>query len=64
VNYAFPNWSSKALLEIGRVLEAKGLKADAVARYQEVVQKYGNTDSGAVAQERLKQLVSLSTKRN
>jgi len=59
VNYAFPAWGSKALLEIGRVLEAKGFKADAVARYQEVLQKYRDTESGTVAAERLKQLASL-----
>ncbi len=54
VNYAFPAWSSKALLEMGRCLDSKGDKTGAVARYQEVVQKYSETEAAALARQLLK----------
>jgi len=54
VNHAFPAWSSKALLEMGRCLDSKGDKAAATARYREVVQKYSETEAAALARQLLK----------
>lgn len=56
VNYAFPGWSSKALVEIGLALERKGAKAEALERYKEVINKYPETDAATVARERIKKL--------
>ncbi len=54
VNLPFPAWSSKALLEMGRCLDSKGDKPAATARYQEVVQKYPETEAAALARQLLK----------
>jgi TolA-binding protein len=56
VAYSYPAWSSKALFEMGRVLEDKGEKDRAVAQYKEVVEQYPESDAAAAARERLKKL--------
>lgn len=56
VNYPFPHWRSRALLEIARALEAKNQINNAKERYKEIIQKYPGTDAEIVARERLKKL--------
>ncbi len=53
VNFGFPKWSSKAMLEIGRVLEHKGEKDRALEQYESVVADFPDTDAAAVARERM-----------
>ena len=40
VNYAYPQWSSRALFDMGKALEGKGLPQQAKARYEELVKNY------------------------
>ena len=68
VIYSHPQWVSKALLEMGHTfdrqsnaLKAKGqletataAKKQARERYQEVIEKYKDTDAATVAKTRLK----------
>ncbi|MCX6998521.1 MAG: tetratricopeptide repeat protein [Kiritimatiellaeota bacterium] len=53
VSYPFPEWSARALVEIGRVLEAKGDQPAAVAQFKEVIRKYPGQSAAALAKERL-----------
>ena len=53
---AFPEWNSKALLEMGRVLEAQGKKDKAAERYKEVMSRFPKTDAAEVAENLLKKL--------
>lgn len=53
VSYRLPEWNAKALLELGRVLEAKGDKAAASARFKELIQRYPKDNAALVAKERL-----------
>jgi len=52
-NYSFKDWSAKALLEMGRVLETKGDKPAAIAQFKEVIQKYPGHEAAVVAKERM-----------
>jgi len=56
VIYAFPEWSAKALLESGRALEIPGKKAEASARYREVIDKYPDSHAATVARQKLDKL--------
>ncbi len=56
VIYAFPRWSSKALLESGRALEIPGKLEEAAARYREVIDKYPDSDAAVVARQKLDKL--------
>ena len=56
VMHAFPQWSSKALLETGRALEIPGKIEAAKARYREVIEKYPQSDAAAVARKKLKNI--------
>ena len=58
VTYPFKEWSARALLEIGRVLEAKGDKPAAVRQFQEVIKKFPDHAAAAAAKERLDALRS------
>ncbi len=51
--YAYPKWSSKALLETGRVLDLLGKKEQALERYQELIRKYPEDDAATVARKKL-----------
>jgi TolA-binding protein len=51
--YRIPEWSSKALLEMGRVLDAKGDAAKAEAQYKEVMRLYPKEEAAKAARERL-----------
>lgn len=53
VTYRIPEWNAKALLELGRVLEAKGDKPAAMARFKELIQRYPKDNAAGVAKERL-----------
>jgi TolA-binding protein len=56
VLFAFPKWSSKAILEAGRALALSGKKEEARARFREVIQKYPKSDVAVVAQKKLEAL--------
>lgn len=53
VNYRIDEWNAKALLELGRVLEVKGDKPAAVARFKELIHRYPKDNAAVVAKERL-----------
>lgn len=51
--YRIPEWSAKALLEMGRVLDARGDAARAEAQYKEVMRLYPKEAAAKTARERL-----------
>jgi TolA-binding protein len=51
LHYGFPQWSSKAVLETGNALVAKGDKASAIERFQEVITRYPGTDEATLAKQ-------------
>lgn len=51
--YRIPEWSAKALLEMARVLDAKGDAAKAEAQYKEVMRVYPKEEAAKTARERL-----------
>ena len=51
--YAYPKWSSKALLETGRVMDLLGKKEQARERYRELIQKYPEDDAATIARKKL-----------
>lgn len=52
-NFGLNDWTAKAALEMGRVLEAKGDVQAAMAQFKEVIAKYPNHDAAIVAKQRL-----------
>ena len=54
--YGYPKYSSSALLELGRVLQAQGKPNEAAERYKEVKTRFPKTPSAAVADNLLKKL--------
>ena len=54
--YDFPEWKSRALVEIGRVLEMQNKPRHAIARYQEVIKRFPTTSAAAVARKLLAKL--------
>jgi len=54
--YAYPKWSSVALYQAGRAFEALGQIDNARSRYDLCISKYKDSDSAALAKERLKYL--------
>jgi TolA-binding protein len=56
VAYGYPEWSSKALLEIGRVMESQNKPREAADRYKELIEKYADTDAAKVAKDLLTKL--------
>jgi TolA-binding protein len=55
-NYAYPEWSARALLEIGRALQAQDRPGPAAARYREVVERYAKTEAAAAARQLLERM--------
>lgn len=55
LHYGFPQWSSKALLETGNALTAKGDEASAIERFNEVIQRYPATAEATVAKQYIDQ---------
>jgi TolA-binding protein len=54
INYAkYPDWQSKAVLEIGRVLLAQGKREEAEERFKEVIRKFGKETAAIVARQLL-----------
>ncbi len=54
--YSFPEWSAKAILELGRVREAQDMEEEAMARYKEVITRFPKTAAATVAKNLLKKL--------
>jgi TolA-binding protein len=54
--YAIPEWTARAILELGRVREAQDREDEAMDRYKEVIKRFPNTDAAGVAKTRLKAL--------
>ena len=55
VNYAYPVWSARAILEIGRVLDNQKLEKEANDRFREVILKFPETDEASLARDLLKE---------
>ena len=55
-NYAFPSLKAMALVEIGRIMEMQKKPVQAIARYKEVISRFGQTTSAKVAKKRLDKL--------
>ena len=55
-NYDFPNLKAMALLEIGRIMEMQKKPRQAIARYKEVITRFGQTTSANVAKKLLDKL--------
>lgn len=56
VSYKFPAWSSKALFEISRALEAKGDRTRAIEQYRTVMERFPKEDVAVAARTRLLEL--------
>jgi len=54
--YDFPDWKAKALVEIGRVMEMQNKPKHAIARYKEVIARFGKTSAAAAARKLLDKL--------
>lgn len=52
-NYNHEEWTVKSLLEMGRVLEAKGDKAKAQDQFKELIKRFPKNDAARTAKERL-----------
>ncbi|MCG8527203.1 MAG: tetratricopeptide repeat protein, partial [Opitutales bacterium] len=55
VNYAFPVWSARSVLEIGRILDNQDNEEEANNRFREVVFKFPDTDEASVARDLLRE---------
>ena len=54
LNYSkFKNWSSRAMLEMGQVLDKLGKKEQAIEQYKKVVKKFPGSNEASVATELL-----------
>jgi TolA-binding protein len=53
VNYGDKEWTAKAFLEIGRILEAKGDTEKAIEQFRKTVEKYPDHNVAVVAKQRL-----------
>ncbi len=54
--YSFPDWSAKALLELGRIREAQKDEDEAIKRYNEVIERFPKTSAATVAKSLLRKL--------
>ena len=54
--YSFPEWQANAHYEAGRCFEVLGKKDQAKKSYQEVVEKFAQSDKAALAKQRLEAL--------
>ena len=55
-NYAYPEWSARAILEIGRALQAQDRPGPAAERYREVMERYGKSEAAAAARQLLERM--------
>lgn len=51
VRFGFPEWTARALFEIGQILDRKEQPSEANERYKEVIQRFPGTDEAVAAQE-------------
>jgi TolA-binding protein len=54
--YSYPKWQALATFEAGRCFEVLGKKTQALKQYQELVEKYPDSDKVPLANERIKAL--------
>lgn len=54
--YGLPEWTARAILELGRVREAQDREQEAMDRYREVIKRFGDSAAAGVAKTRLKAL--------
>jgi TolA-binding protein len=54
--YSYPRWQADATYEVGRCFEAMEKPAQAIKQYQELVEKYPQSDKVPLAAKRLKEL--------
>ncbi|MBL7134259.1 MAG: tetratricopeptide repeat protein, partial [Phycisphaerae bacterium] len=54
--YAIPEWTARAILELGRIREAQDREDEAMDRYKEVIKRFSDTAAAGVAKTRLKAL--------
>ncbi|MCP4375402.1 MAG: tetratricopeptide repeat protein, partial [bacterium] len=54
--YSFPEWSAKALLELGRIRESQKNETEAIKRYNEVIERFPKTAAATVAKSLLRKL--------
>jgi len=54
--YSFPEWSAKALLELGRIREAQKNEDESVKRYNEVIERFPKSAAATVAKSLLRKL--------
>ncbi len=54
--YAYPQWQANALYEAGRCFEVRKQKKQALESYQEIVQKYPDSDKVSQAKKRIAEL--------
>jgi|GEM_PF-1464313 len=54
--YSFPEWSAKALLELGRIREAQKNEDEAIKRYNEVIERFPKSAAATVAKSLLRKL--------
>ena len=56
INYAYPQWVSKSMLEMGRALEKRGQKIRAIEQFELLVEKYPQSSAAIVARKRVDEL--------
>ncbi len=56
INYAYPEWIARSMLEMGRVLEGKNEKVSAINQYELLLEKYPDSQPAAVARKRIEEL--------
>ena len=54
--YSFPEWSAKAILELGRIREAQKNEDEAVKRYNEVIERFPKSAAATVAKSLLRKI--------
>ncbi len=54
--YSYPKWQSMATYEAGRCFEVLGKKEQALKQYQELVEKYPESDKVPLAKQRIQEL--------
>jgi TolA-binding protein len=54
--YSFPEWSAKAILELGRIREAQKDEDEAIKRYNEVIERFPKSAAATVAKSLLRKL--------
>ena len=54
--YSFPEWSAKAILELGRIRETQKNEDEAIKRYNEVIERFPKSAAATVAKSLLRKL--------